>query len=41
MILGHVKSRQGQKALQLFHRMQQEDAWHDPNPLRDPSMSPK
>jgi pentatricopeptide repeat protein len=26
MILGHVKSRQGQKALQLFHRMQQEDA---------------
>ncbi len=25
MIWGHAKSRQAQKALQLFHRMQQED----------------
>ncbi len=24
MILGHVKCRQGQKALELFHQMQQE-----------------
>jgi len=29
MILGHVKCGQGQRALELFHQMQQEGVWPD------------
>jgi hypothetical protein len=30
MIFGHVKCGQGQKPLELFQQMQQEDTWPDP-----------